>query len=85
MGSLLSDLDLIDRIFGHIDGKTTDAGGDVWQEPVENYTSEERFAADAQRRDDGDGGYEQQGSKEAAEADHAATARALLHHDAHHR
>ncbi len=46
MGNLLNDLDLIDRIFSHIDGKSTDAGGEVWREPVENYTSEERFAAE---------------------------------------
>lgn len=48
MGNLLNDLDLIDRIFSHIDGKSTDAGGEVWREPVENYTSEERFAAEIQ-------------------------------------
>lgn len=46
MGRLLNDADLIERIFGHIDGRTTDAGTDVWREPVENYTSAERFAAE---------------------------------------
>lgn len=45
---LLNDQDLIDRIFDHIDGKTTDAGGAVWREPVENYVSEERFAEEIQ-------------------------------------
>jgi phenylpropionate dioxygenase-like ring-hydroxylating dioxygenase large terminal subunit len=44
--SLLSDADLIDRIFSHVDGKTTDKGTTVWREPVENYTSPERFAAE---------------------------------------
>ncbi|WP_417517352.1 aromatic ring-hydroxylating oxygenase subunit alpha [Minwuia sp.] len=48
MGKLLSSDDLIDRIFSHIDGKSTDAGGDVWREPVENYASEERFAAEVE-------------------------------------
>jgi len=46
MGMLLNDADLIDRIFNHIDGKTTDAGTQVWREPAENYTSAERFAAE---------------------------------------
>lgn len=46
MGQLLNEADLIDRIFAHIDGKTTDAGHGVWREPVENYTSRERFDAE---------------------------------------
>jgi phenylpropionate dioxygenase-like ring-hydroxylating dioxygenase large terminal subunit len=46
MGHLLNDADLIDRIFSHIDGKTTDAGTQVWREPVENYRSRERFDAE---------------------------------------
>lgn len=48
MGVLLNDADLIERIFDHIDGKSTDAGHAVWREPVENYTSAERFAAELQ-------------------------------------
>ena len=48
MSILLNDQDLIDRIFSHIDGKTTDSGDLVWREPVENYTSEECFAAEIQ-------------------------------------
>lgn len=46
MGHLLNDADLIDRIFSHIDGKTTDAGTQVWREPVEHYRSRERFDAE---------------------------------------
>ncbi len=46
MGMLLNDADLIDRIFNHIDGKSTDTGTQVWREPTENYTSAERFAAE---------------------------------------
>jgi phenylpropionate dioxygenase-like ring-hydroxylating dioxygenase large terminal subunit len=44
--TLLSEIDLIDRIFEHIDGKTTDVGDAVWQEPTENYRSQERFDAE---------------------------------------
>ncbi|WP_169545256.1 aromatic ring-hydroxylating oxygenase subunit alpha [Sneathiella aquimaris] len=43
MTTLLSDNDVIDRIFQHIDNKTTDLGETVWKEPVENYMSQERF------------------------------------------
>ena len=43
MTRLLSDHDVIDRIFDHIDNKTTDLGEEIWREPVENYVSEERF------------------------------------------
>ncbi len=46
MTALLNELDLIDRILSHIDGKTTDKGTVVWREPVENYHSPERFAAE---------------------------------------
>jgi len=46
MSLLLNDADLIDRIFSHIDGKSTDIGEDVWQEPTENYQSVERFEAE---------------------------------------
>lgn len=41
--ALLSDAALIDRIFGHIDNRSTDAGETVWREPTENYRSEARF------------------------------------------
>jgi len=44
--ALLSETALIDRIFEHIDGKTTDVGDDMWREPTENYRSEEWFDAE---------------------------------------
>ena len=40
----MSDREVVDRILGHIANKTTDRGEEVWQEPVENYRSKERFA-----------------------------------------
>jgi phenylpropionate dioxygenase-like ring-hydroxylating dioxygenase large terminal subunit len=43
---LLSDADVIDRVFEHIDEETTDRGDELWREPIENYRSEERFAAE---------------------------------------
>lgn len=44
--TLLSDADIIGRIFKHIDQKTTDVGSSVWREPVANYQSQERFNAE---------------------------------------
>jgi len=46
VGQLLSDDDVIDRIFEHIDHKTTELGEEIWREPVQNYLSEERFSAE---------------------------------------
>ncbi|MEP3245548.1 MAG: aromatic ring-hydroxylating dioxygenase subunit alpha [Sneathiella sp.] len=46
MTTLLNDNEVIDRIFSHIDNKTTDLGDSVWKEPVENYQSQERFDAE---------------------------------------
>lgn len=43
---LLSDGAVIERIFDHIDNKTTDKGDRVWREPVHNYHSRERLAAE---------------------------------------
>jgi len=43
---MLSDLEVIERVFDHIDNQTTDLGDDVWLEPTENYRSSERFAAE---------------------------------------
>ncbi len=40
---LLSDQDVIDRLFQHIDEGTTDLGTEQWKEPVSNYTSQARF------------------------------------------
>jgi phenylpropionate dioxygenase-like ring-hydroxylating dioxygenase large terminal subunit len=41
--SLLSEQQVIERIFSHIDNKTTDLGNTVWKEPVASYLSKERF------------------------------------------
>jgi choline monooxygenase len=41
-----SDADIADRIFDHIDGKSTDLGDEVWREPVESYRSTARFDAE---------------------------------------
>ncbi|MEX1034631.1 MAG: aromatic ring-hydroxylating dioxygenase subunit alpha [Sneathiella sp.] len=46
MTMILNDTEVIDRVFSHIDAKTTDLGESVWREPVENYNSEERFQAE---------------------------------------
>ena len=44
MNSLADDPSVVQRIFEHIDNKTTDVGATGWREPVENYRSESRFA-----------------------------------------
>lgn len=44
--SLLSEPQIVRRIFNHIDNKTTDLGGTVWKEPVANYFSEQRFESE---------------------------------------
>lgn len=46
MTIILSETEVIDRIFAHIDAKTTDVGDRIWREPVENYRSKERFDAE---------------------------------------
>ena len=46
VGHLLSSYEVIDRIFMHIDNETTDLGEELWREPIENYRSAERFAAE---------------------------------------
>lgn len=43
---LLSEQEVIERIFNHIDNKTTDLGAIVWKEPVSSYLSEERFESE---------------------------------------
>src|SRR5262249_61413385 len=40
----LSDEDVAARVLQHIRDRTTDLGGEVWREPVENYRSRERCA-----------------------------------------
>jgi phenylpropionate dioxygenase-like ring-hydroxylating dioxygenase large terminal subunit len=46
MPNLLNDQEVIDRIFDHVDNKSTDLGDDVWREPTENYRLVERFNAE---------------------------------------
>jgi phenylpropionate dioxygenase-like ring-hydroxylating dioxygenase large terminal subunit len=43
---LLSEQKILERIFDHIDNKTTDLGDAVWKEPVANYLSQERFESE---------------------------------------
>ncbi len=46
---LASDSSVIQRVFDHIDKKTTDTAAGVWREPVENYRSEARFDAEREQ------------------------------------
>lgn len=41
---LLSDGEVTERIFAHIDHRTSDKGDEVWHEPVHHYHSSARFA-----------------------------------------
>ncbi|GAB5454766.1 MAG: hypothetical protein Hens2KO_09950 [Henriciella sp.] len=43
---LLGDAQVVQRIFDHIDNKTTDLGDTVWTEPVANYASQDRLDAE---------------------------------------
>jgi len=43
---LLGDVQVVLRIFDHIDNKTTDLGDTVWMEPVANYVSQDRLNAE---------------------------------------
>jgi nitrite reductase/ring-hydroxylating ferredoxin subunit len=43
---LLSEQAVIERVFNHIDNKTTDLGDTVWREPAEHYHSQQRFDAE---------------------------------------
>lgn len=43
MGAFLSDQDVIERIFHHIDNGTTDLGDADWQEPIDHYSSATRL------------------------------------------
>jgi phenylpropionate dioxygenase-like ring-hydroxylating dioxygenase large terminal subunit len=45
--SVADDVEIVRRIFAHIDAGTTDEGA-AWREPVENYLSASRFAAELQ-------------------------------------
>ena len=44
--ALLSDTEVVQRIFDHIDNATTDKGNKTWKEPVDNYRSKERLNAE---------------------------------------
>ncbi len=44
--ALMSDKDLIQRVFDHIDQKSTDMGEQTWQEPTINYQNPERLKAE---------------------------------------
>ena len=48
MSELLSDNEVINRVFEHIDNETTDLGDGMWREPVRNYTCPDRFNAEIQ-------------------------------------
>lgn len=43
---LLSETQVVRRIFDHIDNKTTDMGNAVWTEPVSHYMSQDRLDAE---------------------------------------
>src|SRR5437879_11282531 len=43
---LKDDATVVQRVFDHIDHRTTDVSDETWREPVANYTSPERFAAE---------------------------------------
>ncbi len=46
MNTLLDDSQVVQRVLAHIDNKTTDMGSETWREPVANYRTAERFAAE---------------------------------------
>jgi len=46
MTTLMSDQNVARRILEHIENGTTDLGDDVWHEPVANYRSADRWAAE---------------------------------------
>ena len=53
MATLLDDRAIAARVLAHIDNKTTDAGEQVWREPVDNYLSQARFDTELKRRPNG--------------------------------
>ena len=40
---LMSDTQVIERVFHHIDNNSTDLGDRVWREPLDNYRDLDRF------------------------------------------
>jgi phenylpropionate dioxygenase-like ring-hydroxylating dioxygenase large terminal subunit len=49
MATLLDDRGIAQRVFDHIEAGTTDMSEVLWREPVENYRSEARLAAEIER------------------------------------
>jgi phenylpropionate dioxygenase-like ring-hydroxylating dioxygenase large terminal subunit len=49
MAALLNDHEITERVLSHIANRSTDAGEELWREPVENYRSQQRFDAEMQR------------------------------------
>jgi phenylpropionate dioxygenase-like ring-hydroxylating dioxygenase large terminal subunit len=49
MPALLTDHEITERVLSHIANRSTDAGEELWREPVENYRSQERFEAEMER------------------------------------
>jgi phenylpropionate dioxygenase-like ring-hydroxylating dioxygenase large terminal subunit len=49
MAALLTDHEITERVLSHIANRSTDAGDELWREPVENYRSQQRFEAEMER------------------------------------
>jgi len=49
MTALSEDAAVVQRLLDHIDRETTDQSDSCWREPVANYRSQERFAAEVER------------------------------------
>ena len=49
MAALLTDHEITERVLSHIANRSTDAGDELWREPVENYRSQQRFQAEMER------------------------------------
>ena len=45
---MMTDIELAERILSHVENKTTDVEEVLWQEPVENYISQQRFTEELQ-------------------------------------
>lgn len=48
MAAFLSDQDVAQRVLAHIANQTTDAGDELWREPVQNYLCTDRFEQEIQ-------------------------------------
>ena len=49
MAALLNDHEITERVLSHIANRSTDAGDELWREPVENYRSQQRFQAEMEK------------------------------------